>query len=338
MKPTGKLAILVLLMVLLLPLQTARASGLAEGPIFGNSFTLKNGETYKDDVIVFGGSVSIEKDARVDGNVILFGGSFTLNGDVTKDVVVIGGAVKLDANAHIHGKLITLGAPTDRVAGATVDEGVFDDPTRPTALLPSSAINLSLMPVVDGVTNPLVKMIGILTWSFVLALIAMLIALLMPMQMRRVADGFVAQPFITFGMGLLSLILFIVAVVALGLFSVFIFTMIVTLPLILIVSVVFTVAYVLGWLALGMEVGVRIAQMFNREWPLPLAAGLGIFLLNMGAQGLEVIIPCLGGMITGLIGFVGLGAVLMTRFGTRVSSLSIAPLPATEPASAVINN
>jgi hypothetical protein len=108
--------------------------------------------------------------------------------------------------------------------------------------------------------------------------------------------------------------------------------------LILIVSVVFTVAYMLGWLALGMEVGVRIAQMFKQEWPLPLAAGLGIFILNLVTQGLGVVAPCLGGLIPGLIGIVGLGAVLITRFGTRVSNLSVSSLPAAGPASTTINS
>jgi hypothetical protein len=88
---------------------------------------------------------------------------------------------------------------------------------------------------------------------------------------------------------------------------------------------VFAAACVLGWLALGMEVGVRISQMFKGEWPLPLAAGLGVFILNLVAQGVGFI-PCIGGMLSGLVGFIGLGAVLMTRFGTRTITLFVTPV------------
>jgi hypothetical protein len=157
--------------------------------------------------------------------------------------------------------------------------------------------------------------------SIMLALLAMLIAMFLPAHMRRVADAVVSQPFIAFGLGLLTLIMFIVAIVALALFSVFIITLIVTVPLIFIVSVVFAAACVLGWLALGMEIGVRISQMFKGDWPLPLAAGLGVFLLNLVAQGVGFI-PCIGGVLSGILGFAALGAVLMTRFGTRVAMLA----------------
>ena len=329
MKITGKFLILFLFAALvLLPLQAAHAKGLSVGPIFGGNFTLKSGETLNEDVIVFGGTVSIEKDAIVNGSVVLFGGSATLDGEVSKDLVVAGGAVRLGESAHIRGNLVTFGAPVQRDAGAKVDGDVVNNPTRADVpILPSSPA-LSTNPVMDQVIRPIWNGLSIIFWSFMLALLAVLIALFMPVQMRRVADGVVAQPFITFGMGLLTVIAFIVALVALGLFSVFIITIPLTVPLIFIVSVVFAAACVLGWLVLGMEVGVRIAQMFNREWPLPLAAGLGIFILNLVAQSLQAVIPCVGGLIPGLLGFAGLGAVLMTRFGTRSAVLvGVPPVP-----------
>ena len=322
MKISGKLVILVVLAALfVLPLQAVQAKGLTAGPIFGSNFTLKSGDTWNEDVVVFGGTVSIEKDASVNGAVVLFGGSFTLDGNISKDVVVMGGAVKLGSNAHIHGNLITFGA-VQRDAGAKVDGDVVNNPTRPVAPLP---VTPSSAPIINQIVSPFWTTLGILGQSLMLALLAMLIALFMPVQMRRVADGVVAQPFIAFGVGLLTLILFIVAIVALGLFSVFIITLIVTVPLIVVVSIAFAAACVLGWLAIGMEAGVRIAHMFNREWALPLAAGLGVFLLNLVAQSLQAVVPCVGGFLPGLLGFAGLGAVLMTRFGMRVSSLVVLP-------------
>ncbi len=318
MEKINRLAVLMILAALLLmPLQSVQAKGLEAGPIFGSNFTLKSGETLNEDVIVFGGSVSIEKDARVNGAVVIFGGSITLDGIVSKDVIVMGGAVKLASNAHIKGSLVTFGAPVERDSGAKVDGDVVNNPTHPIAP------GIPTVPVVNGAfENPIWNALGILGQSIMLALLAMLIAMFLPVQMRRVADGVVSQPLIAFGMGLLTLIGFIITIVALGLFSVFIITLIVTLPLIFIVAVVFAAACVLGWLSLGVEVGIRIGQMFKNEWPLPLAAGVGVFILNLVAQGVGFI-PCIGGLISGLIGLAGLGAVFTTRFGTRIATLAI---------------
>lgn len=315
-------AIILVAALMFLPWQAAQARGLADGPIIGSNYTLKSGDTLNQDLVVFGGSVSIEKDSKVNGAVVLFGGSLILDGEVTKDVVVMGGAAKLGANAHVHGNLVSFGVAMSREVGAKVDGDVITNPTRPA--VPASPG----VPVVPGVTtpsaneNPFVQGFIILGQSIILALLATLIAMFLPNHMRRVADAVVTQPLVAFGMGLLTLIMFIVAIVALALFSLFIITLVVTVPLIVIVSIGFAAASVLGWLALGMEVGIRISHMFKGEWPLPLAAGLGVFVLNLVAQSVGFI-PCIGGVLAGILGFAGLGAVIMTRFGIRPANLSL---------------
>jgi len=322
MKIAGQYAILILLAgLVLLPLQAVQAKGLFDGPIFGENYTLKSGETLNNDLVVFGGSVSIEKDAKVNGAVVLFGGSLTLDGEVIKDVVVLGGAVKLGESSHIYGNLVTMGAPVNRDSGAKVDGEVINKPTRPT--LPNIPSGPSVPSGVGNYTGPfwdLWDAVAAFLQSIVSALLAMLIALFLPVQMRRISDGVLAQPLVSFGMGLLTLILFIVVMVALGLFSAFIITLIVTLPLLIIVPIVFVIGMAFGFWSLGMEVGIRIGQMFKSEWPLPLAAGLGVFLLSLVAH-----VPCFGGLFAGVISLAGLGAVVMTRFGTRPAALVAIP-------------
>lgn len=320
MKIAGKFVYLILLAALLvLPLQAAQAKGLLDGPIFGQNYTLKSGETLNNDLVVFGGSVSVEKDAKVKGALALFGGSLILDGEISKDVIVMGGAVKLGANSHIHGNLITLGAPVDKDAGAKVDGDVINDPERPN---PSVAPAVPNVPgIVNNYTNPLWEAGRILAQSLAFALLAMLIALFLPIQLRRVSDGVLVQPLVSFGMGLLTLIMFIVVIVALVLFSVFIVTLFITIPLMFIVSVLFVVGIVFGWWAIGAEVGIRIGKLFGSEWPLPLATGLGVFILNIVGS-----IPCAGSLFSFLVGLIGLGAVFLTRFGTRPAALMTAPV------------
>ena len=334
MKMHVKFFIISLLAVLVwLPTQAAQARSLSGGPIFGSNYMLKSGETLNEDLVVFGGSVAIEKDASVNGAVVLFGGSLTLDGEVSKDVVVVGGAVKLAANTHIHGNLVTVGASVSRDAAARVDGEVMNNPTRPVAPVAPIMPGLPALPqAVTAPLNPVWNALSIFGQSIILALLAMLIVMFLPVQMRRVADGVVRQPFMAFGMGLLTLVMFIIAMVALALFSVLIITLIVTIPLIAILAIVFSAACVMGWLAVGLEVGLRISEMVKREIPLPLAAGLGVFILNLVAQGVGFI-PCIGGLLSAIVGFAGLGAVLLTRFGIRPaapSAIRAAVTPAPE--------
>ena len=305
-------SVIIVVGFLLLPIQPVHAMSIIEGPIFGENFRLSSGETLNEDLVVIGGSVSIEKNAIVNGSIVLFGGSLTLDGDVSKDVVVLGGAVKLGPETHVKGNLVTFGAVVSRDQGARVDGDVINNPSRPEIPVISTT-----PPVVKSSTGTMANLLTLIGQSIMLALLSMLITMFLPIHMRRVADGVVSQPLVSFGMGLLTLIAFIVGLVALALFSLFIITLLITIPLIGIVTIIFAAAVVLGWLAIGLEVGIRISQMFKREWPLPLAAGLGVFCLNLVAQGVGFI-PCIGGLISAIVGFAGLGAVLITRFGTRI--------------------
>jgi hypothetical protein len=57
--------------------------------------------------------------------------------------------------------------------------------------------------------------------------------------------------------------------------------------------------------------------MFKQEWHPAIAAGLGTLLLMCVLSGLEVILPCIGWIPKTLVGFLGLGAVLLTQFGMK---------------------
>jgi hypothetical protein len=65
-----------------------------------------------------------------------------------------------------------------------------------------------------------------------------------------------------------------------------------------------------------MEVGERFTKAIHQNWAPVLSAGFGTFLLMfvVGAFGL---IPCIGWIPEFLIGMIGIGAVVMTTFGSR---------------------
>jgi hypothetical protein len=328
MKYAGKVLIVLLLAVLILvPFQAAQARGLLNGQvIFGSNYTLKSGETLDGDLVVFGGTVTVEKGARVNGSVVLMGGSVSIDGEVSKDVVVIGGAVKLGENTHVYGSLVTIGAPVDRNAQAKVDGDVIDNPPYTSIPLPDTSQIPQTQPgSVNIPGSGLVwNLFSLFGQSLVLAALAVLIVLFIPEQTRRVGESAVKQPFMAGSMGLLSILLFVVSIVALALFSLLIITLIVTIPMIFILSVALAAGAVFGLISLGLELGLRLAAMVNSTWALPLAAGLGTFLLNLVVNSIGFI-PCIGWLMPTLVGLVGLGAVVLTRFGMRPAYLAATP-------------
>jgi len=320
MKYTGKLVILGLLAALLwLPLQTARALDLSDsGPFFGENVTLEAGETFNGDLVVFGGSVTIEEGATVTGSVVLIGGSLSMNGEVRADVVVIGGAVSLGAESHTFGNLVTVGAPVSRAEGARVDGDVVNNPKKPSVTVPE--IPKPVAPEPNAIVNGLVKffwdVVNVFVRSLVFALLAALLVLFLPEQMRRVGEVIPARAIYSGAMGLISILLFITALVALLLFSFLLVTIILTFPTAFILLVIFIAGGLFGWFGLGTEIGLRLATALKIEMPLPLAAGLGTFLLTLVGNGFGLI-PCVGWMVPSLLTLVSLGAVFMTRFGTK---------------------
>jgi len=63
-------------------------------------------------------------------------------------------------------------------------------------------------------------------------------------------------------------------------------------------------------------VGERFTKAINQEWSPVLTIGFGTFLLVL-AGGVIGLVPCLGGIILFLLGAIGIGASVMTLFGTR---------------------
>ena len=309
----------------MLPAAAAADSAIQGQFVFGQSFTLKNGQTMNGDLMVFGGSATIEEGATVNGNVVVFGGSLTLRGNVTHDAVIFGGTATLGATAHIDGSLSTLGSTLDRADGSLVDGQVntgnvhFGDgqngyvppvipPSNPFATLTHFAIN----PLLTGVAN-------VFGQSVMLALLAMLLMLFLAQRADRVAHAIIAQPLTAGGLGLLTLVAVPVVLLALGLLSILIITLIITVPLMVVVSMAFGMALLFGWIAVGYEVGQRFTKAIHQEWHPAFSAGLGTFALTLVAASLTNIpvLSCIGWLVPFLLSMAALGAVLLTRFGTQ---------------------
>ena len=321
------ISLMVVAFLACLPMVSAAASGGAiPGQfVFGQSFTLKNGQTMNGDLMVFGSSATIEEGATVNGNVVVFGGSLTDHGIVTHDVVIFGGTATLGTTAHIYGSLSTLGSTLDRSEGALVDGQVNNGNIHfgngqygsvPPAVAPSNPFatftRFAINPFVSWVAN-------VFGQSVMLALLAMLLMLFLAQRADRVAHAIITQPLTAGGLGLLTLVAVPVILVALALLSILIITLVITVPMMVIVSLALGVALLFGWIAVGYEVGQRFTKAIHQEWHPAFSAGLGTFAVTLVAASLSNIpvLSCIGWLVPFLLSMAALGAVLLTRFGTQ---------------------
>ena len=324
MKTIVKFAsVLLLALLVFLPFQSASASsGAYDGQvIFGQSYTLNTGGTMNGDLLVFGGSATIEEGATVNGNVILFGGTLTVNGMVNGDVATVGGSVNLGAAAHVTGSLTTVAASLDRAEGAIVDGQIYNTATswvsNGDTIVP--VVRPTVTPVVPTVPEinfefqPLVSILNAFGQSLAIAILAMVLMLFLAPHADRVAHAIVAQPLTAGGLGLLTIIVAPIAVVL----SILTLILIPVAPIILLALVV---AGIFGWIAIGYEIGQRFTKAIHQDWHPAFSAGLGTFALTIVARALTGIpvLNCVGWLAPFLLTVAGLGAVLMTRFGTQM--------------------
>jgi hypothetical protein len=95
----------------------------------------------------------------------------------------------------------------------------------------------------------------------------------------------------------------------------------------LFLTVIPVVALVFAWLfgivAIGKEVGERLARAMRQDWAMVVNAGLGTFLLMFVVGSIQAVnnfswvVGCFTWIIPVVIGLLAVGAVVVTRFGAQ---------------------
>lgn len=329
MKATVKFLIPALLLAFLLvaiasPVQAAGPNVPPnEGKIvFGGNYTLDSGQTLDGDLAVLGGNAEIEKGATVQGDVFLAGGNLIVDGEVRGEVVIVGGNLALGSSSVVTGNVNTIGGVISQTPGAQIQGEVITNERPLDLALPHSL----LTPRYNFNLDPIGKVFGWFFQALALAALAMIVVLLGANATNRGAVASVSHPVTAGGIGLLT------AVLAPFVLLLMIIT-IIGIPVAVLAILALIVAVTFGWIALGLELGKRMARMLNVSWSLPLSAGLGTFTLSLVANGIGFI-PCVGWLAPFLVSMVGLGAVILTRFGTTTypSNQYIPPVSPYSPA------
>jgi len=313
-KKFSYLLLLVVLVVLAFP-GTAMAKELYDDRVVaGGTFTLDSGEVLDGNLIVFGGTAAIESDSIVEGDAVVLGGILTIDGLVEGNLVGVGGVVNLNENAIVEGDLTTVAATLNQEPGAQVYGQVITGLEIPAMSLVPGTLAIpelnEFQPRVSPAAFTFWRVLWFIFRTLLWGALAALVAMFIPNPTTRTLHAIVKQPVLAGGVGLLTIVVAPVILIVLAI------TCILS-PISLLGALALVVAWVFGRIAIGLEIGVRIAKVFDREWPLPLAAGVGTFGLALVVDSIGTFIYCVGWLIPAIVGMIGLGGVILTRFGTK---------------------
>jgi len=280
-----------------------------------------------------GSTIRVPRDESVDGAVVVIGGSAVVDGQVRDAVVVVGGNARLGPEADVRGDVTVVGGTIDRDPGARVrgqvNEIAFGFP--PIHIRPLHAPFWRFRPLWLDWATPPINLFGTLLRLILFGLLAGLVMLVASDPVERIEHAAASEPWKAGLIGLLAELLFVPLLV---LTVIILAISIIGIPLLLLVPfalLALLVALLLGFTGVAYRVGRWAQQQFGwgrQSRYVLLAAGL---LMVWGLTVLGRIVALAGWPVwilsAGLIGVgflieyvawtIGLGATLLTRFGTR---------------------
>jgi len=262
--------------------------------ILGGEHTLAAGDRVLGDVYMMAGSLVVEPGAIVAGSMLVLGGDVSLSGAVSGDVTLLGGRLEIGPSAQLAGALTIAGGELELSPEALVQGGVYEEGIAPVEQSGSEA-------GVDG------ALLTSLATSLAVAILGYLLARYVPGPLARVSHAITGHAVVAAAMGVLA------GITALVLLVLVAFT-IVLIPLSLAGVAVLGMAVAYGWTGFGMAAGQLLASRFRWCLPRPASAFIGALLFMLALELLRLV-PLVGGIIPLLTAIVGLGAVILTRFG-----------------------
>ena len=289
------------------PIQRVVGLLLIFGLLLGPAAAIASADT---SIFKIGSDVTIEKGQKI-RNVVAIGGQITVSGAVEKNVVAIGGSAVLTKTAVVKGNVVSLGGviviATDAEVGGNLTE------------INSSNLFETLTTALSSEWEGWSWIFAVISLSIflVILVLALLIAALLPKPVRIVSEAIHENTFKVILCGILGLVL--IAPLALLLTI-----SVVGIALIPLEVIVVVCSVLLGFIAVGRIIGGKVLRLFKRPNPgIVLETFWGLLILWLIGW-----IPYIGWMVKASAIVIGLGAVLITRFGTH-QGWKVAPsLPA----------
>lgn len=265
---------------------TSCTASSSQRPSFGSVITVKTGKALCGDVTIAGGSVSVQ--GLVRGNILAFGSSILLDGGVSGDIRLFGGSIRFGPGSYVSGNVNLYGSRVDGSKEVHIG-GTFDDHSKNTGLFGLGAFNLPI-------------------WFLLLMLpLGLLYARFFPEHVMFISASVKNQTRRSLMIGLLS------ALLAPAILLILI-ALIISIPLALIVLLVLLIAWTAGTIAICWMLGEQVIRAFTTRPPARyLQVMIGVIMLAV-----FISLPVIGWIVFPGTGIVGIGAVFLSRFGTRL--------------------
>jgi hypothetical protein len=266
-------------------------------PSLGGVIVVDQNEVKCGSVTAFGGTVAIN--GEVKGDVVAFNSDVVIAGVVDGNVEQYGGKLILKSGSYVRGNVDLYGSAWAEGTNAGVG-GAFADHT--------SAINW-LFPYSGGW--------GYIFWSLLFWVgLGLLLTWLLPEHVMIVRTTVVSRMKRSMMLGLLSVLLAPVVLLVL-------FALVLAIPLAIIIGLGLLAAWALGTTAIGWRLGEYLVNRFMPQYTSRMVhVVVGITVLVLVGS-----LPYIGWLIILGSGMLGLGAVFLSRFGTRLYSQPKQPLP-----------
>jgi hypothetical protein len=290
--------------------------------IFGSTYTLNEGQTLDGNLLVFGGNATLMSESLVKGDAVVMGGTLSAGGTIAGSIVTFGGIINLSDTAVVEGDVFEVGGDLEYDAGARIEGEVISGTAGPFqfAFPQFNKVPGVQVPNFHVIANPIWDFLWYLFRSMMWAALAVLVVLFLPQHTNRAARAAMSEPVISAGLGLLTIVVAPIVLVAMAI-------TIIGIPLSLLSILLLVITWVFGVIVIGTEVGKRLARMLKVDWALAVSAGIGTFLLTLVVNGINELVLCIGWLAPALVGMVGLGAVLLTRYGTQKYPPVRTPVP-----------
>ncbi|MBN2047102.1 MAG: hypothetical protein JW750_04595 [Anaerolineaceae bacterium] len=318
--------------------------------VFGSNYTLDSGEKLIGDLLVFGGNATLMEGSIIEGDVMIAGGTLNASGTINGDIITFGGVINLNDTAVIDGDFASFGGTLNKSPNATIGGDIISDFSDGAEFnLPmdldqvfdlgnifsgsmnnlDQSSNLPELPRVNYGLRWFGKLVLRIAEALGMAVIAVVAALFLAGPMKRVGQTLVRQTASAGGIGLLTIIVFPALMIIL-------LITIILIPVSILGILAFGLLILFGWLSIGLEIGNRIAELIKTEFSPAVAAGIGTLALAF-VSSIFSIVPCIGWMVPFVIASLGLGAVILSKFGTLVYTGSSTAASGKSPSSAPVS-
>jgi len=264
-------------------------------PAFGGTVVVDTGEVACGNLTTFGGTVVVN--GELQGDLVAFNSNTIIAGTVDGNIDIYGGSVTLQSNSYVHGDVHLYGGHGIEGQNIHLNGTVIDETKHVNWLFAGSGFSFVFW--------------FLLVWLG----LGFLSTSLLPEHVMIVRTTVVNNTRRSAIIGLLSALLALPVMIVLV-------ALILSIPLAIIVGLGLVAAWTLGMVAVGWLIGEhilsRVAPHQNTRI-MQIVVGLTVLILAGS-------LPYIGWLISLGAGLLGLGAVFLSRFGTRLYSTPKDPL------------